>query len=236
MKRIFVILLLTGVLVFLSACAVKEGDKGPEKKSSNETDQLVLLDNKELGIKISGIQQPSSDRIKPLLVQIGETSQSFNWENVANESYYPELTALDLDNNQEQELIIFLTLGYGTGMKNSEVHVLKKDFTEIPFPNPLDNAHSKLEDSMVQNGQERSYTITVEGQSSHFTFKEEDAVEWFEKAAVGQSLSYRVEDGEIVAVLSVQVSPAIVVGDLEIPYKLVDGQFTEQPARFIASE
>jgi hypothetical protein len=121
-------------------------------------------------------------------------------------------------------------------MKNSEVHVLKKDFTEIPFPNPLDNAHSKLEDSMVQNGQERSYTITVEGQSSHFTFKEEDAVEWFEKAAVGQSLSYRVEDGEIVAVLSVQVSPAIVVGDLEIPYKLVDGQFTEQPARFIASE
>jgi hypothetical protein len=223
MKRIFVILLLTGVLVFLSAC-------------SNENELLVLVENNELGIKISGVNQPSIDRIEPLLVQIGETSQSFNWENVANESYYPELTALDLDNDQEQEFIITLTLGYGTGMKDSEVHVLKKDFTEIPFPNPLEDAQSKIEDSVTQKEQERAYNITVAGQTSTFMFKEEDAVEWFEKAAVGQSLSYRVEDGEIVAVLSVQVSPAMVVGDLEIPYKLVDGQFTEQPARFIASE
>lgn len=235
MKRVTIFLLLIGVLV-LSACAAQEGNKGPEKKSSNENEQLALVENKELDIKISGVNQPSSGMIEPLIVQIGETNQSFNWENVSNETYYPELIAMDLDNDEEQELIIVLTLGYGTGMKNSEVHVLKKDFTEIPFPNPLDNAHSKLEDSLAQNGQERSYTITVEGQSSQFTFKEEDAVEWFEKAAVGQSLSYRVEDDEIVAVLSVQVSPAMVVGDLEIPYKLVDGQFTEQPARFIASE
>ncbi|OBR65728.1 hypothetical protein A7K91_14295 [Paenibacillus oryzae] len=235
MKRVTIFLLLIGVLV-LSACAVQEGNKGPEKKSSNENEQLVLVENKELDIKISGVNQPSSGMIEPLIVQIGETNQSFNWENVSNETYYPELIAMDLDNDEEQELIIVLTTGYGTGIKDSEVHVLKKDFTEIPFPNPLDNAHSKLEDSLDQNGEERSYTITVEGQSSQFTFKEEDAIEWFEKAVVGQSLSYRVEDDEIVAVLSVQVSPAMVVGDLEIPYKLVDGQFTEQPARFIASE
>lgn len=235
MKRILGMLLLV-VVIILSACGMQEKNNNSEKTPSNDKDQLVLLENKEANIKISGIKQPSSDVIGPLIVQFGETSRSFNWENVANETYYPELNVMDLDNDQQQELVIFLTLGYGTGVRESQVHVLRKDYTEIPFPNPLDNAQSKIQDFVTQKGEERVYTITVGEQTSKLTFKEEDAVEWFEQAVVGNSLSYQVVDNEIVAVLSVQVSPGTVLGSLEIPYKLVDGQFIEQPVQFIAFE
>lgn len=174
--------------------------------------------------------------IGPLIVHIGESSRSFDWENVSNETYYPELNVIDLDNDQEKELVILLTLGYGTGIKESQVHVLKKDYTEIAFPNALEDAQNKIQDSVTQKGEERAYSITVGGKTSNFTFKEEDAVEWYDKAVVGNSLSYRIVDNEIVAVLSVQVSPGMVLGSLEIPYKLVDGQFFEQPVQFIALE
>lgn len=235
MKRAIGMLLLA-MVTLLSACNVQETNNSLENDPSNASDQLVLLENKEEGIKISGVKQPSSDMMGPLIVHIGETSRSFNWENVTNETYYPELHVIDLDNDQEKELVIFLTLGYGTGIKESEVHVLKKDYTEIAFPNALEDAQSKIEDSITKEGEERTYSITVGGKTSNFTFKEEDAVEWFEKVVVGNSLSYRVVDNEIVAVLSVQVSPGIVLGSLEIPYKLVDGQFIEQPLQFIAIE
>ena len=235
MKQVPAMLLLI-VMIILSACGVQEKNNNSEGKPSGGNEQLVLLENKEADIKLTGLEQPSSGMIGPLIVHIGETSRSFNWENVSNETYYPELSLIDLDNDQEEEIIILLTLAYGTGMKESQVHVLRKDYTEIPFPNPLENAQSKIQDSVAQKGEERVYTITVGGKTSSFTFKKLDAVDWFEKAVIGNTLSYRVVDHEIVAELSVQVSPGMVLGSLEIPYILVDGQFIEQPVQFFALE
>lgn len=231
MKRGSIMLLL--LVVFISACG--QGKNSISEKNP-QSEQLVLVENTEADVKISGEKQAASDMIRPLIVQIGKTSQIFDWQNVSNETYYPELHVIDLDNDGEQEFIIFLTLGYGTGIKESQVHVLRKDYTEIPFPNFMEDAQGKLHDSLTQDGEERTYAITVGEETNNFTFKEQDAVEWFEKAVVGSSVSFRVNGDEIVAAFSVQVSPGMALGNLEIAYKLVDGQFMEQSVQFVTTE
>lgn len=55
---------------------------------------------------------------------------------MTNPSFYPQLSVIDLDADGEDEMVIVLTKATGTGVHDSEVHVLKSDFTEITVSDP----------------------------------------------------------------------------------------------------
>lgn len=89
------------------------------------------------------------------ILQINGGKKYFRWENVNNNpTYAPQLTLTDLDKDGKEELIIQLCKGYGTGVYEGEVHVIKQElfFYEILVENPLIPLHKnvKIEKSNEQ--------------------------------------------------------------------------------------
>ncbi|MCP1423735.1 hypothetical protein NST33_30115 [Paenibacillus sp. FSL L8-0435] len=60
----------------------------------------------------------------------GET-KTFKWGNVANPSFYPQISVVDLDADGEDEVVIVLIQGTGSGVHDSKVRMLRTDFIEI---------------------------------------------------------------------------------------------------------
>ncbi|WP_169834377.1 hypothetical protein [Paenibacillus donghaensis] len=51
---------------------------------------------------------------------------------MGNPSFYPEIALGNLDGKGEDEFVLILTTGTGTGVHESEVHVLTREMAEIP--------------------------------------------------------------------------------------------------------
>lgn len=221
------------VILTISACSIQGETKQLESPSSHADEQILLAESQLSNVQVTGTEQPSTGMIKPIVITVEGNSKSFDWENVANPTFYPELSVTDLDQDQHQELVIFLTTGYGTGVMESKAYVLKEDLSEISLPEPKDDALPEFSNSLMKNEENRTYIVTVAGQSATFTYNEEDAGLWFDQAVVGNSVSYRIDNELIIASVSVQVSPAMVIGSIEVPYRLVNDTFIREAISFI---
>lgn len=71
------------------------------------------------------------------ILQINDRKKYYGWENVTNPAHAPKLTLADLDKDGRKELIIQLCEGYGTGVYDEEVHIIRQQsFDEILVENP----------------------------------------------------------------------------------------------------
>lgn len=92
----------------------------------------------------------------------GET-KTFNWINVTNPSFYPQISVIDLDSDGENEIVIVLTKATGIGIHNSEVHVLKSDFTELSVSDPKEFVLNNIKVDLKKVKETRQYTVSVDG-------------------------------------------------------------------------
>lgn len=230
MKRL-VGLVCTILLVTLSACTVQEIKKNPETSQIHDN-PILLTENKDFNVKLTGIEQKSIGMIRPIIIEASGKAKSFDWENVSNPNYYPELTVTDLNQDQRKEWVIFLTTGYGTGVRESKAHVLQDDFSEILIPEPKDDAQKEIFDSVTKNNGSRVYTVRVKGETNTFTFKEGEAGDWFDHVVIGNSISYRIDGHQVISSVSAQVSPAMVIGTVEVAYGLTNNTFKLEKVNF----
>lgn len=71
------------------------------------------------------------------ILQFNEQKRFFKWENVTNPAYGPQLTLADVDKDGREEIIVTLCKGYGTGVYEGEVHVVRQKWLEeILVENP----------------------------------------------------------------------------------------------------
>ncbi len=49
-------------------------------------------------------------------MQIANIERYFRWENITNKTFIPKLILSDLNKDGKEELIVILTIGYGTGV------------------------------------------------------------------------------------------------------------------------
>ncbi|GAA4830809.1 hypothetical protein GCM10023310_04880 [Paenibacillus vulneris] len=76
---------------------------------------------------------------KDLILSIKGVKKVFNWDTIAMIEDLPQLSYLDLNNDQKKELVIILSQGHGTGYSNEAIHIINpENFTEYNIENPLD--------------------------------------------------------------------------------------------------
>lgn len=212
----------------------KQGIAANVEKANTQADEnIVLAEAAAANVTITGIEQKNNELFAPITVHIGSTSKTYQWENVSNADYYPELIVTDLDLDGKEEVYLFTVKGYGTGVLNSEAHIMNMDFTEIAAPNPNKDLKSKLSSSVVEKNGQQVYTIQFNANTYTFAFQIDAAAMWFEEAAVGKVTSYRIEDHRLIVSQSLQVSPSIFVGTLDTSYRLDNGQFKLDDSTFI---
>lgn len=204
-----------------------------EEIATKAEEQIVLAEQADAAISITGIEQKNNDLVTPLTVHIGNTSKTYPWENVSNPTYYPELIVADLDSDKEDEIYLFLVKGYGTGILNTEAHIMKSDFTEIATPNPAKELKNNLSSTVVERDGQQVYTIQFDNKTYKFAFPMDAAAMWFEEAALGKVTKYRIESNRLIVSQSLQVSPSLFVATIDSSYRLDHGQFKHEKSVFI---
>lgn len=177
---------------------------------------------------------PENGMFDGMTVRIGEQSKRFEWKNVTNPTYFPRVWTVNLDADPDEETVIVLTTGYGTGVYENRIHVLKRDFREIP----VEDAIAKVRELAVTRAQtgpdSRKFSLELGGEMHTFTYDEDGAGFWFDDIVFGNAIDYKVEDGTIVAEVSVQVSPGEFPGIVVCPYAGRDGKLEVSGAKFVS--
>lgn len=170
-----------------------------------------------------------------ITVRINGQIKRFEWQNVANPSYFPRVWTVNLDEEPDEEAVIVLTAGYGTGYSKSRVHVLKRDFREIPAEDAVGKVRMLAVTRSEMEPAARIFTLEVGGETHTFTYPEGDAGFWFDDIVFGNITQYEVKDGKLVAEVSVQVSPGEFPGTVVCQYTYRDGKFAVSEVKFTPS-
>ena len=219
--------------IILSSCSSAVNNT-PANKAQNQPSEvpltvdqiesdILLIENN--GISVTGALQKDAEIIVPITVHIDDKSKTYQWQNVADPEYYPKLIVDDLNQDQQDEIYLFLTKGYGTGVIDTQIHILRKDFSEITAPNPSVDLKDKLQSSVEEIDSEQHYTLKLQNKTYTYTFKHDEAAMWFEEVVVGKTTTYRIENGQLIVSLSLQVAPTLTIGMLEMSYELQEKQF-----------
>lgn len=205
-------------------------------------DDIYDVDKKRLvaeipdsNIKLYYVQHDEGKGMyRGFVLQMNDVKKYFGWENVDNPSRKPKLILSDLDREGKNELVIILNKGYGTGVQDEEVHVIKQElfFYEILVENPLiplyKNVHIEKSPEQV--------IITLNNKKTVLNKKGMTALPYEDLSAeYGHHIGFEVNNNILYSrvLLGVGTNPG--VGEFIIKYIYKDEIFQVQSIDFIPS-
>ncbi|WP_281888925.1 hypothetical protein [Paenibacillus sp. YYML68] len=218
MKRYMGVLVLLAVLT--AGCSGHNDQAVTKQHEASHAQTEVIAQSQDQSVRVKANTSVTGDMLQGLTVQIGEQERSFPWSNVSNPTYYPEVRLANVDADAESEVLIILTTAYGTGVRQAELHVLNKDFTELDVDNPTDAVKSHIRTSHAIAGDKHTYSVTVDNHTYTKSYSKAEAGQWFEDVVIGNITTYRVQGQSIVVELSAQVSPGTFMGTVVAEYEV----------------
>ncbi|MEK3739167.1 MULTISPECIES: copper amine oxidase N-terminal domain-containing protein [Paenibacillus] len=158
------------------------------------------------------------------VVEVNGNKHTFDWETPRLLSYPPEIHYADIDQDGQEEVVVILWLGTGTGMSMQELHVIKPNpWEEVTVPS-ADKAASALVTSKISNEKgDALIQIQVKGSTpSMVTLRYPDRAEdgnLGEQAGIGAVTHYIVEEGKLKAETNVYIGFLESIGTLTFAYK-----------------
>lgn len=134
------ILIYSGVKVRAYANPIQNCDSGFWDNAYNVDEKRLVAAIPDANIRLYYIKEDKDFGMYfGFILQIKEGKKYFRWKNVSNTvSYNPKLSLADLDKDGKEELIVQLCHGYGTGVFEEEIHVIRQEcFDEILVENPI---------------------------------------------------------------------------------------------------
>jgi len=169
--------------------------KGEENKMElSKIDDVVMLANK----------QADGGMFKEITVRTKDKSKTFPWVNVTNPTYYPTVSIADVNADGKEEVVVFLTTGYGTGVHVQKIHILDKDnLTEIlpGIGNPLDTIKKKVNSKITKDNGKVQVDVKWNSKKIEKTYNELDAGVWNDYVAFGGVVEYQLHNNKIYAIV-----------------------------------
>lgn len=170
-----------------------------------------------------------------MTLSINGKTKRFSWKTYGEPAFLPELSYADIDGDGQDELIVILCEGEGTGTLVEEIHVINPgDFSEISVQSPL----TALKDRTVSTIDKNGIKITIDGKST-MTFSTEEASDlfgtkanWFSNLQLGSIVDYSMEGNRIVANVGAQLSPSSFFGSYRLVYKYTNHQLVVSGVSF----
>ncbi|MFJ7725104.1 hypothetical protein ACIQXV_02970 [Neobacillus sp. NPDC097160] len=222
-----VLFLLMIINIFFNGQSVAKASSNPKKVISKSEEANVILYATEVDGMYEGFE-----------MKIGGGIKFFPfWINVTNPTYAPIILYNDLNHDGKKDLIFVLTKGYGTGVLDSEVHVLHKiqtnigeNYHEVLVDNPiaviLKNVKTKLTQHKVK--------VTIGGKTTVINIDKFQIPpeHMFNDVGFGSIIKYDVVDHQLVASIPAQITPAMFIGSVEITYEFKDKMYQAKKIDF----
>lgn len=204
---------------------VATGCEGITEKEDNNTpldNSTLLAEIPAEKLALYGINpdQGESKFVKYLL-QSDSDSKEFQWGDSMgpDDSWAPQMSIHDFNNDGSSEIVIILTSGHGTGALSQEVHVLKKDTLQEIEVQPYSEI---LEENISMETFPDRYVLSNE--TEHFIINKDefpylDKTDFFDLPALGSVIKYEVIDNTLTLSIAIQISITDFYGDIIIQYE-----------------
>lgn len=192
--------------------------------------KILIAETPEPNIKLySKKEDYQYGMYKDFILEVDKIENFFNWKNVTNPTYFPQLILSDLTGDGEKELIVILTHDYGTGVLKEEVHIITpSDLTEIAVDNPLDIIEKEVETKIIEGEKEVLIKVIIDDKITATTRERI----WSEGVTFGNRINYDVTDNELTVRVDAQTSPIDFIGELIISYEFKDNKFQMKTIEF----
>lgn len=240
LKTTFVVMILFSLCSSIRAAAYSNLTQNYE---INTFDGIHDVDEKKLvsdipntDIKLYYVEHNESKGMyNGFVLQINGVKTYFRWENVDNPSRKPKLVLSDLDKDGRNELVVVLNKGYGTGVQDEEVHVIKLEpfFYEVLVENPLIALHKKVHiekspDQIMISLNNKKTVLNKKGMTS-LPFLEDLG------AGYGHHIGFEASNNTLYSRVFLGVGTNPGVGEFLIKYNYKDEIFQVQSIDFIPS-
>ncbi|AST91196.1 hypothetical protein BC6307_07850 [Sutcliffiella cohnii] len=215
MKTFFGLLL--AIVLMINPIIAGAEFEGYEVVSTNDKENITLYAK-----KINGLYRDFKINFKG-----GIYSRPF-WISETNPTYAPQIIYKDIDKDQNKELIIILTKGYGTGVLWEDVYVFntlknRLDINEVIVDNHLaiiqKNVKTKLTAEKVE------VIVGNKKCTVDITSLEIKSENLFNDISFGSIIDYDVRDNQLIVSVAGQISPASFVGSIVIVYEYRDKMY-----------
>lgn len=167
------------------------------------------------------------------ILEVKGNRKYFDWKNVTNPTYAPQLFFNDINQDSEKELIVILTTGTGTGFHTEDIHILTPgDFTEIDVEEPDDIVKQHINTKIESDGDDIAIQIITGSEETTIHKEKGYAATWFDNVVFGNSYCYEVIDNELVVSIRAQVSPAYFIGEIKAAYVFDNGKYRAKRIKF----
>ena len=178
-------------------------------------------------------EEEQNGMYKKLVLEVNGVQKPFDWSNVTSPSYLPEMYALDMNKDGKDELLVVLTTGHGTGVRESRVHVLDPEaLTETAVDNPLETIRKHMKTAVTEEG----IDIAIGAGSSSVRLDRQaftsEPANWFDELGFGSIVRYEIRNNELVAELPAQLSPADFIGEATLTYSYRNGRYSPYRLEF----
>ncbi|AEG61090.1 stalk domain-containing protein [Desulforamulus ruminis] len=167
-------------------------------------------------------------------VQMKDCVRSFPyWHNESN--FLPQIYFSDLNGDGRKELTVILTTGHGTGVYDSEVHVLTEDLSEVYVEDAMPIVLKNVKTQILPTGVEISI-----GDKQTMIAQENIAIErekWYtEVGFTGVRYFFDTENQQLKAAVPATLSIGGFLGEVQITYTFKDKMYQAQKVEFLLSE
>jgi hypothetical protein len=108
----------------------------PQSKTVYIDKPHYISSNSEADSKLYPFQE-SNGMYEGFVLEIKGKRQYFDWQNVKNPSFRPQMILKDINHDGGKELIVILTTGTGTGYHTEDIHVLNPASFDFPYGIPV---------------------------------------------------------------------------------------------------
>ncbi|MBU7592850.1 hypothetical protein [Metabacillus halosaccharovorans] len=157
------------------------------------------------------------------------------WLSETSPTYAPQIIYEDINKDQNKELIIILTKGYGTDVLWEDVYVFdtlnnRLNVNEVIVDNPLAIIHKNVKTKLTAKKAEvivgdKKCTVDI----TPLEIKLENL---FDDIGFGSIIDYEVRDNQLIVSVAGQISPASFVGNIVIVYEYRDKMYQAKLIEF----
>lgn len=216
--------LLLAIVLMINPTFAGTEFEGYEVVSTNDKENITLYAK-----KINGLFRDFKINFK------GEIYSRPFWISETNPSHAPQIIYKDINKDQNKELIIILTKGYGTGVLWEDVYVFNTlnnriDINEVIVDSPLAIIHKNVKTKLTAEKAEvivgnKKCTVDI----THLEIKPENL---FNDIGFGSIIDYDVRDNQLIVSVAGQISPASFVGSIVIVYEYRDKMYQAKSIEF----
>lgn len=193
---------------------IKDRDYGVDEKN-------LIVEIPKLNVKLYYDKEYKEEgTYRGFVLKGREMSRWFLWENVTSPTHKPKLMVGDLDQDGSEEIVIELCKGYGSGLFEGEVHVIKtSSLEEILVEEPVIILYKNIKIKEFPESFEimlKNKKVILDKKKMPYDDYSNLGIGW------GDDKTYEVKDNRLYAKVYLIVS-TIRAGELIVKYKYKDG-------------